>query len=201
MVEMESETETEAQVHEHRHRLLEGMAHAVAAKGYADTTIADIVREASVSRRTFYEHFSTKSECLIALYGAASHNALKVLRDSIDPAHEWQAQIGHALTAYLGCMAQNPVLMRTLFIEILGLGTEGLQARRRVNREIADFILTVVNAKGSRQEGEPLTDDMAMAIVGGINEMILQYIEQDRVASLQELVAPSSALVRAVTRA
>jgi AcrR family transcriptional regulator len=197
MVEMETETE----VHEHRHRLLEGMAHAVAAKGYADTTIADIVREASVSRRTFYEHFSTKSECLIALYEAASHNALKVLRDSIDPEHEWQAQVGHALTAYLGCMAQNPVLMRTLFIEILGLGAEGLQARRRVNREIADFMLTVVNSVGSRQEGAPLTADMAMAIVGGINELILQYIEQDRVAQLTELVEPGTRLVRAVTEA
>jgi hypothetical protein len=98
-------------------------------------------------------------------------------------------------------MAQNPVLMRTLFIEILGLGTEGLQARRRVNREIADFMLTVVNADGSRQEGAPLTADMAMAIVGGINELILQYIEQDRVAQLTELVGPGSLLVRAVTEA
>jgi AcrR family transcriptional regulator len=67
-------------------RLLEGMAHAVADKGYADTTIADIVREAGVSRRTFYEHFAGKAECLVALYEAASHNALKVLRDAIDPA-------------------------------------------------------------------------------------------------------------------
>src|SRR6187401_278205 len=143
------ETVVDTEVHEHRHRLLEGMAHAVAAKGYADTTIADIVREAGVSRRTFYEHFSTKAGCLIALYEAASHNALKVLRDSIDSQHEWQTQVERAISAYLGCMQQNPVLMRTLFIEILGLGPEGLQARRRVNREIADFMLTVVNAEGS----------------------------------------------------
>ena len=33
----------------HYRRLLEGMAVAVATKGYAETTIADIVREASVS--------------------------------------------------------------------------------------------------------------------------------------------------------
>lgn len=189
------ETELEAPVNQHRSRLLEGMAHAVAAKGYAETTIADIVREASVSRRTFYEHFSTKAECLIDLYGAASHNALKVLRGAIDPAHGWQTQVESALTAYLGGMAQNPVLMRTLFIEILGLGSEGLEARRRVNREIADFILGVVN---SPTRAKPLTPGMAMAIVGGINELILEYIEQDRVAQLEELVAPASALVRAV---
>lgn len=185
--------ETPAQVHEHRHRLLEGMAHAVAAKGYADTTIADVVREASVSRRTFYEHFATKADCLVALYEAASHNALNVLRDAIDPSHDWHTQVEQALSAYLACMAGNPMLMRTLFIEILGLGATGLAARRRVNQEIADFMLAVI--QGS------LTPQMAMALVGGINELVLQYIEQDRVAQLVELVAPASRLVRAVTSA
>ncbi|MES2632810.1 MAG: TetR/AcrR family transcriptional regulator [Pseudomonadota bacterium] len=190
----------DTEVHEHRHRLLEGMAHAVAAKGYPDTTIADIVREASVSRRTFYEHFSTKAECLIALYEAASHNSLRVLREAIDPDHEWETQIESALTAYLTCMAQNPVLMRTLFIEILGLGTEGLQVRRRMNQEIADFMLGVVNgANAGRKRAAPLSPGMAMAVVGGINELVLEYIEQDRVAKLPDLVAPASQLVRAVT--
>lgn len=194
-----TDIDTETEVHEHRRRLLEGMAHAVAAKGYGDTTIADIVREASVSRRTFYEHFSTKAECLLALYEAASRNALKVLRNSIDPAHDWHMQIEHALTAYFGCMAENPVLMRTLYVEILGLGPEGLETRRRVNRAIADFILQVVNGQGGRTGDKALSADMAMAIVGGINELILQAIEEERVARLTELVAPGSRLVRAVT--
>jgi AcrR family transcriptional regulator len=195
------ETETRAEVHEHRRRLLEGMARAVAAKGYGDTTIADIVREASVSRRTFYQHFSTKAECLIALYEAASRNALKVLRDSIDPQHEWQTQVERALAAYLGSMAQNPVLMRTLYIEILGLGAEGLAARRRINLAIADFMLGVVNGQSGQPQATPLSPSMAMTVVGGINELILQYIEQDRVAQLLELVTPSSQLLRAVTAA
>jgi len=190
--------ETEAPIHEHRSRLLEGMAHAVAAKGYADTTIADIVREASVSRRTFYEHFTSKAECLIALYEAASHNALKVLQGAIDPAQPWQAQVEGALTAYLGCMAANPVLMRTLYIEILGLGPQGLAARRRVNQEIAGFMLRVVN--GAQAKGTPpLSRQMAMAVVGGINELVLEYLEQDKLGRLAELAAPAGALVRAAT--
>ncbi|WP_298931818.1 TetR/AcrR family transcriptional regulator [uncultured Ramlibacter sp.] len=190
--------DTEAPVHEHRSRLLEGMAHAVAAKGYADTTIADVVREASVSRRTFYEHFQDKAQCLVALYEAASHNALKVLREAIDPRHEWETQVEQALGAYLGAMATNPLLMRTLFIEILGLGAQGLASRRRVNQEIAGFMLGVVNAGG---RSAPLSPGMAMAVVGGINELVLEYIEQDRVAELGQLVGPASQLVRAVTHA
>jgi AcrR family transcriptional regulator len=180
----------------HRHRLLEGMAHAVAAKGYAETTIADIVREAAVSRRTFYEHFATKAECLIALYEAASHNALNVLRDSLSPERDWQEQVEKAMGAYFGCLAQNPMLVRTLFIEILGLGPDGLAARRRVNDEITDFMLTVIN----RDRKPPFSRDMAMAIIGGINELVLHAIETGRVESLGRLVKPAVELVRAVTQ-
>jgi AcrR family transcriptional regulator len=181
---------SDSPVHQHRSRLLEGMALAVAARGYADTTIADIVREASVSRRTFYEQFATKADCLIALYEAASHNALKVLRQAIDPARDWEAQVEQATAAYLGCMAANPVLMRTLFIEILNLGQAGLAARRKVNQEIADYVMSVVK----------VPPDLAMAVVGGIHELVLQAIEDGRVSELAEITATAVALVKAVAR-
>jgi AcrR family transcriptional regulator len=176
------------ELHRHHGRLLQGMAQAVARKGYADTTIADIVREASVSRRTFYEHFATKADCLVALYEAASHNALKVLRDAIVPSHGWEQQVERALAAYLGCMASNPVLVRTLFIEILGLGPQGLAARRRVNQEIADSMRAVV----------PVSPELAMAVVGGVHELVLQAVEDGRVDELPQLVATATALVKAV---
>jgi len=192
---------TEAPVHQHRSRLLEGMARAVTARGYTDTTIADIVREASVSRRTFYEHFNTKTDCLIALYEAASHNALDLLRQAIDPRLDWEQQVEHAMRAYLGAMAASPQLVRTFFIEILALGPDGLAARRRVNREIADFMLAIVNGSPPAGRARPLSAAMAMAVVGGVNELVLGYIEQDRVADLQELVGPASELLKAVTHA
>lgn len=181
--------EPDTSAHQHRSRLLEGMAVAMAQKGYGDTTIADVVREASVSRRTFYEHFPTKADCLVALYEAASHNALKVLRQEIDPARNWEEQLEHALHAYLGAMASNPALMRTLFIEILHLGPEGLAARRRVNQEIADYMVAVVR---------DVTPDLAMAVVGGIHELVLQAIEDGKVDELPRLTSTATALVKAV---
>jgi AcrR family transcriptional regulator len=183
--------EPDTGVHQHRSRLLEGMATAVARKGYAETTIADIVAEASVSRRTFYEHFATKADCLVALYEAASHNALKVLREAIAQPQEWEQRVEQALRAYLECMASNPVLMRTLFIEILHLGAPGLASRRRVNQEIADYMLQVVGR-------DRVTPELAMAVVGGIHELVLQAIEQGRVEQLGELTHTASELVKAV---
>ncbi len=186
----------------HRSRLLEGMARAVAARGYADTTIADIVREASVSRRTFYENFGDKAECLIALYEVASGNAITVLRNAIDPHSEWQAQVEQALKAYFGVLERNPVLLRTLFVEMLGLGPAGLAARRRANQQLADLMLDVVNNRpGERLRKAPLQPKMAMAVVGGINEMVLQSIEEGRASDLQELVEPAAMLLRAAISA
>ena len=183
--------EPDTGIHQHRNRLLEGMATAVARKGYAETTIADTVAEASVSRRTFYEHFATKADCLVALYEAASHNALKVLREAIAQPQEWEQRVEQALRAYLECMASNPVLMRTLFIEILHLGAPGLASRRRVNQEIADYMLQVVGR-------DRVTPELAMAVVGGIHELVLQAIEQGRVEQLGELTHTASELVKAV---
>jgi AcrR family transcriptional regulator len=174
------------------------MATAVAAKGYGDTTIADIVREASVSRRTFYEHFHDKAECLVALYEAASRNALQVLREAIDPAQDWERQAEGAIGAYLQCLASNPVLMRTLFIEILGLGPEGLEARRAIHREIADFLMRLVNAGTAPNGG--MTYEIATAVIGGMHELVLQAIEDGKVDELPQLTATATRLLKAVTR-
>ena len=186
---------------EHRQRLLEAMSHAVAEKGYADTTIGDIASLARVSRRTFYEHFDSKAQCLIALYEAASHQAIKVLKQSLDREQDWHGQVEQTLRVYFETLASNPVLLRTLFIEILGLGAEGLAARRRVNLALADFIVEVVYAgRPKRARSGKLVADMAMGIVGGINELVLQAIEEGRADRIAELTAAASRLVRAVSK-
>ena len=127
---------------------------------------------------------------------------LKVLKGAIDPGRDWKTQVEHAMGAYLGCLASNPALLRTLFIDILGLGPEGLQVRRQMNQELADFVVQVVHA-GHRHSPQDaaLTAAMAMAVVGGINELVLQAIEGNRTAELAALTPACSALVRAVLAA
>jgi AcrR family transcriptional regulator len=182
---------------QHRRRLLDAMALVVSRKGYAATTIADLAAEARVSRRTFYEHFDSKADGLIALYEAASDQALEVLRGAIDPRRDWHTQVEQALRTYLATLACNPDLLRTLFIAILGLGAEGLRARRRANQRLAAFILQIVNGAGSDRVA-PLPAPLAMGIVGGINELILQAVEADRADRLTELTEAAAQLARAV---
>ncbi|PKO67517.1 MAG: TetR family transcriptional regulator [Betaproteobacteria bacterium HGW-Betaproteobacteria-16] len=194
---------------EHRFRLLKAMADVAARKGYAEATIADIVREAGVSKRTFYENFESKDACFLELYRSASHAALQALRSSLAPDKPWQAQVEHALSTYFAHLAAGPALVRTLFVEIHQLGPAGMRVRREVMQHLADFMLETVNAplaapSGSRPTGEPpmaLSRTMALAAVGGINELVLESIEKGETEQLQTLSSAAGEVVRALTHA
>lgn len=177
---------------DHRTRLLEGMARCVATKGYADTTIADIATAARVSKRTFYEHFKTKQECLIALYENASQRGLNSLARAIEPDQQWPGRVDQAVKAYFSHLAANPLLMRTLFIDVLAVGPEGLQARRKVHQQLAELI-----ASTSQQADGELNVWQANAIIGSLTEIVLQAIEQDRVEHLPECADEAAQVIRA----
>lgn len=179
--------------HEHAQRLLQGMAKSISTKGYGATTIADIVAEAAVSRRTFYEHFDTKADCLMALYESVSLEGLSVLVGELNPDMPWRTQVQGALSAYFGWMAKNPVLMRALFIDILAIGADGLKVRRRMHEEIAKFISQTVN--NARHGAPPLSRGLSVALVGGIHELVLQQSEKNEVFEVAELAKISADFV------
>lgn len=187
-----------AEPSDHRRRLLEAMARACATKGFAATTIADLAADARVSKRTFYESFGCKADCFIALYESASANALLVLRGHLAGAADWRTKLLSALSAYFNVLSSNPVLLRSLFIEVLGLGTIGLEARRRVTLQMAQFIVEVVANQNDASTSAHISEMDAMALVGAINELILQAIEQGRADQLAALVDPSARLIHAL---
>ena len=188
----------------HRGRLLSAMAQALTEQGYAAVTIADVVRLAGVSRRTFYEHFDGKQACFIALYRAVSGSALKTLRESIDASQPWQNQLEHALGAYLNHLAAGPALLRSLFIEIHHLGETGALLRRETMQALADFMAETIDRHGTRRPADdrdhPLEPLLAMAAVGAIHELVLMAIERDEAAQLGALTPAAVRIVSALAR-
>lgn len=195
----DTEIPTAAVPKAHLTRLLQGMAVVVVEKAFADITVADIVRAAGVSKRSFYEHFDSKEACFLALYRAASNTALRTLRAAVVPSHPWQTQIEQGLHAYFSHLAAGQGLVRALFIDIHYLGEAGAFARREVMQAMADFLLDAANGQSRIGAGTVLSPALAMAAMGGINELILQAIESERLAHLAELAGPASVLVQLLT--
>jgi AcrR family transcriptional regulator len=182
-----------------RGRLLEGLAMSIAGKGYGATTIADVVRHARVSKRTFYEHFADKEACYLALYSASTDHLLAVIAESVAVDAPWDERVRASARAYLTELASLPALTRTFLVEIQAAGPAGLARRREIHGRFAD-LLRAMTAEAARQEPriQPLTPEMATALVGGINELLLLAVEQGETARLPDLADTAAELILAV---
>jgi AcrR family transcriptional regulator len=177
------------------------MAAALDEKGFAEITTADIARHARMSKRTFYEHFDTKQDCLLALYVVASERALARIAESIDSSLGLDAQISTTTEVYFRSMQERPALLRTLLVEILAAGPQGREVRREINQRYANLLRKVV-ASTNTENGKRhfLSGAMATAVVGGLHELMLQAVESGDLTRLRRLARPAAELVLSVVR-
>jgi AcrR family transcriptional regulator len=182
-----------------RLRLVNALAAAATEKGYAATTIADIVRHAHVSKRTFYEHFADKEACLLAGYQHVCDRIVTVLRDAEIPAgRPWPERVRAITAAYLGALEQLPPVNRALVVEMQAAGAAAYRLRMHNQRRFAALLCELVERnRASEPAIRPLPAVLALAIVGGINELVLHAAEPAGPA-FADLLDPVTELVTAV---
>jgi len=182
----------------HRARLTAGLAAAIADKGYAAATIADVVANAHVSKRTFYEHFADKEACFLALYAETSDALLEVIADAVARTGAgWDERLATAARAYFERVAAEPALIRTGMIEIQAAGPAARRLRREVQRRYADMLRTLSEEAAAEEPGiAPLSPVLATAVVGGIDELMLEAVEEN--ADMGALAEAAIELIRAV---
>jgi AcrR family transcriptional regulator len=175
-------------------RLLQGMAAAVAERGYAATTISDVVRAARVSKSTFYSCFADKQACYLALYSAAANNVLEaMLTADLEAALADVPPRRHLLAvndAYLATLAGGDGLTASMLIEVQAIGRPGLEARREVFERFARLVRRVSDGvRRDHPELRRLTPELSTGIVGATNELVMRAIEAGRTAELVEDVS------------
>ncbi len=123
-----------------RSRLLAAAVAAVDALGYADTTVGDITARARVSRRTFYELFSNREECLAAVL----EDVVALVRGEIAAAGvedlAWRERVRGGLWAILSFLDREPVLARVCVVQALRGGAEVLERREQILAELAAVV-------------------------------------------------------------
>jgi AcrR family transcriptional regulator len=171
-----------------RSRLIAAMAMALLEKSYATISVADVVRLARVSKRTFYEHFSTREACYLATYEALSGTLLDRVEQTALSVPDVQERLREAVRTYLSSLQEVPALTRTFFLEIQLAGPDALAARRKVFRRFAEMLRSIVRrGQEAGAEIRTLSEQLATAIVGAINELIMVCLEEERVHELHTL--------------
>ena len=123
--------------------MLDAIAVAVAEKGYAATTVGDVVSGAGVSRKTFYEHFADKEECFLAAWDTGVQVVFDAIRTSNEQAADPIGRMRSGLRAYLETLAAEPAFARSFFIEVVAAGPHAEARRAEVHARFADLFATM----------------------------------------------------------
>jgi AcrR family transcriptional regulator len=93
-----------------RQRIVDAMIESCAEKTYAATTIADIVKHASISRTTFYKRFANKRACFDEALDFCLETLQTAAAASRDPSDSPPEALRKAIAATLELMAAKPAL-------------------------------------------------------------------------------------------
>jgi AcrR family transcriptional regulator len=176
-----------------RTRLIDAMAHVVAEKGYPATTVADVVEQAGVSRRTFYEQFADKEACFLATYDAGLTAVLQRIGGAVtvnSPAG-WRDRARTGVEAFLALLASEPAFAQALQVEILTAGPAALDRRTGMLTMFAGIWRNVHEFARAEEPALPaLPDDVFTILSAGLEELIRDCIRTRGVAALPELADP-----------
>ena len=169
------------QAHPFRRRLLDGLADSIAERGYRETTIADIVRHARTSKRTFYQEFSSKEECFIELLWTTNQEMMAQIRAAVDPEAFWQDQIRQAIDAYVESIESRPAITLSWIREMPALGTVVRSVQRRGIEDLTQMLVELTDSPGFRRaELPPISEPIAVILLGGLRELTAQTVEDKR---------------------
>ncbi|MFM9032697.1 MAG: TetR/AcrR family transcriptional regulator [Mycobacterium sp.] len=186
-----------------RRRLLDGLAASIEERGYRDSTVADIVRSARTSKRTFYDHFAGKEECFAELLDANDEDLVVALREAVDADAPWQDQVRQAVSAYVRRIEATPAVTLSWIRELPALGEGARPAIRRGFTRLTTAITELSAGPGFRRAGVgPLSPTAAVILVGGLRELTAQTVEDGTPVAdmIEPAVAASIALLTAEKR-
>jgi AcrR family transcriptional regulator len=175
-----------------RSRLLAAAIKAIDELGYADTTVSDVTNRARVSRRTFYELFANREECLIAVL----ENVVALLADDVSRAGvegiAWRERVRTGLWAILAFLDREPMLARVCVIQALRGGPEVLRRREEILKGLASVVDEGRN-EGAR--GEQCTSLTAEGIVGAAFAIVYARLLRGERKPLTDLTGELMAMI------
>ena len=181
-----------------RQRLLDALEASIAEDGYPRTTVADIVRRARTSRRTFYEYFDSREACFVALLTDANADQVRQIAAAVDPQAPWRNQVRQAIEAWISSGESRSSLMLSWIRDVPSLGA----AARRLHRDGTENFIELVQALADSDAFSaagigPVSRQRIIMLLGGLRELAAITVEEGGRASdiTEEAVDASIALL------
>jgi AcrR family transcriptional regulator/DNA-binding MarR family transcriptional regulator len=175
-----------------RARLLAAIAEVAAERGVANVAVSRVVARAGVSRRTFYELFDDRDDCLLAAVDDAIARVARDVLASYDPSADWTERVRCALTAVLRFVDAKRPASRLAVAALMGTVDGARERRERVLAHIVPFIDEARGLSGSGSQLPPLT---AEGVVGGALAILHTRLAGAPHESAIELLGPLMSMI------
>ena len=152
-----------------RRRLLLAFGEVASTSGLEAATVGRVCEQAAVSRRTFYELFSDREDCLLAAFDQATGRLALRIRPVFEAEGPWRERIRSCLSLLLEQLDSEPDIARLCIVEAPRAGHELLERRRQVLEALAAAVDEGRAHARSGAEPPPLT---AQGVVGGVLSVI-----------------------------
>jgi AcrR family transcriptional regulator len=154
------------------------MVAAVRERGYFDTKIADIVRHARTSRRTFYEYFPSKEACFLALHVQLNDELARAIAAAVDPHADLSVQVRQVIVTWFARVEADPAIDLSAIRAVPRLGDDGLRLQREVLESFITLIRTLTDTAELRVAGvKPASRQTAIMLLGGLSELVAVTLE------------------------
>jgi len=169
-----------------RERMLAAVAQVASTHGYGAMSVQDVVREAGVSRRTFYEQFKNKDHAFLAAYDEASGRLVTTIRAAMEAEQTFETKISTGLRAFLELLAASPAFAKMCIVEVLAAGPDAISRRARTMEEFTGVFEDA--AQQTLIKETPPSPLIAETIVGGVYETVYRRIARGETAELPRLL-------------
>jgi AcrR family transcriptional regulator len=154
-----------------RERLLEATVAAMAERGYSELSVKDLIDRAGISRRTFYQFFNDKLDCVFAAHQMAFSHLSQAIVDACGSRAEWAERVDAAIGAALEFAARSPNEAHLIVVSCHTASEPNLASRGRVAHEKLAALLNVGRRQVQDSRKPPTLTEQAvigaaMSVVG-----------------------------------
>lgn len=172
-----------------RRRLMLGIIQTVAQKGYPDSTVADVLANVRVSRRTFYEHFKDKEDCFLAAYEMAQRALVRAVKESQRGITDPIERIEIAHSAWLAFIAKNSEVGLAVLRGVYSSGARITEQYDKALQEFADLLAILHDQCKTQIPSLPTVPAAAFqGLVFAINKIMARELMTNGSESVMQLL-------------
>ena len=166
-----------------RARLMIASVEVVAERGYTRATMEAVVSRAKVSKRTFYQQFSSLWDCVGAAYTVTSDQFCETIAQACPRDGDWSERLPGAVEAALAWAAENP----NYALLLSGEPPATVEQLRSARGELTDRLASMLRSGRSERPDTALPPGLEERLVGAALSLVAARLMAGSADTLPEL--------------